>query len=127
MSRRDWRLVWALVVAFLGSGCHDPLTAQAQRILIRTVPTDAGAPALPEPTRYDQSANFSWDFDTAMNASVYVDWVKRQLRDFEVVDSRDQDLRFAALIGGDAYHLRVSPQAGAGRTHVHVELMTSAD
>jgi hypothetical protein len=117
----------AISVALSGSGCDDPSRIQSRRILRSTVPPGTEEPALPEFTRSDESAQLSWDFDTSMSVAAYGAWVKRQLREFQLVEPQVRDLHFATLIDGDADRLQFSLQDAAGRTQVHVELTTSPD
>jgi hypothetical protein len=109
------------------AACSDASRAVAQGILRRTVPPGDTPPSLSEPVRADQSLQFTWEFETHLSTMAYADWLKAQLRDFQVVDERGSDLRFGQAVGGDAHRLHVTFQASTPMTRVHVQLVTSPD
>jgi hypothetical protein len=112
---------------FALAACGNASTGMAQGILRRTVPTGDTVPLISEPIRADQSLQFTWDFETHLSALAYADWLRAQLRDFQVVDQNRSDLRFGKYQGGDAYRLQVTIEAGTASTRVHVQLVALPD
>jgi hypothetical protein len=109
------------------AACSDASRGVAQGILRHTVPPGDTVPSLSEPVRADQSLQFTWDFETHLSTMAYADWLKAQLRDFQVIAESESDLRFGQSVGGDAYRLRVTLQAATAMTQVHVQLVASPD
>lgn len=123
----------ALLFGCIGLGglalaaCGDASRGMAQGILRRTIPSGDTVPSLSEPVRADQSLEFTWDFETHLSTMAYADWLKAQLREFQVVAESGSDLRFGQDVGGDAYRLRVTLQAATAMTRVHVQLVAAPD
>lgn len=112
---------------FVFVACGDASRGVAQGILSRTIPPGDTLPALSEPVRAGQSLQFIWDFETHMSLIDYAEWLKTQLKDFQVVDENGSDLRFGKQDGGDAYRLHVTFQAAPPVTRVHVQLVAAPD
>ncbi len=119
-------LVTCLVVTV--AACDDSAKGLALGLVRRTIPTGDSMPPLPEAARNGQSISYVWDMETPMGPNAYAAWLREHLTDFDLVDDAMPRLRFAKLVGGDAYRLSLTLVSGtAGNTYVHGQLIVSPD
>ena len=100
-------------------------TKPAQEILRRTIPPGDTAPTLADAVSSEGRMQVTWDFESHFTAAQYADWLRAQLRDFDVIPSDPAQMQFSKLIGGDSYRLLITLQAGPSTTRVHAQLTAS--
>ena len=96
------------------SSCSSP-EAPVVKIKLATVPVGDTADALSDPVHEKLSRRFTWNVETRLDPTPYLEWVADRLsrQGFTVHDQQERSLTLAKLDEGDAYgmHLEV--------THVH--------
>ena len=121
-------LVTYVLVTVTLAACDDSAKGRALGLVRRTIPTGDSMPSLADAVRNGQSISYVWDVETPMSPNAYGAWLREQLTDFDVVESDLPRLRFAKLVGGDAYRLYLTIERGtAADTHVHGQLIVSPD
>jgi hypothetical protein len=116
-----------LGLTILGSVGCDSSRTNAGDTLRRTVPEGDSEPALAGPVWSGQSAQFTWDFETHLDAMAYTAWLAERLRDFEIVTQDSGHVLLRKYRDGDSYRIQLVLDNMNGRTRVHATLNASPD
>jgi len=116
-----------LLVAGLSATACDSSNGVASDLLRRTVPAGDSTPTLSGPVRTGQSVQFTWEFQTHLGASAYMDWLARQLHEYRMVARDASQLRLAKGVAGDAYVLMIALEPINERTYVRITFSASPD
>lgn len=116
-----------MLAAIVLAGCASPYP-RVFHIKDVTVPAGDTSPRLADPVSEGYARRFTWEFDSHLDATGYLEWlVPRLTQDgFAVPARRGNAIAVARLDGGDAYRMSVEVSASPP-THVRVTLVVSPD